>query len=199
MANRRSGRMTVDGLRYLNVNSLNREGGLSARVRSSRPSANSEGGVDRLPPGPEDAHLIMDYDCWTASGDQKHVSEVVRLDWTKCNYGGLRPWFICPGAGCGRRVGKLYMVGVHFRCRHCHNLAYDCQRETRQDRILRRVQNIRIQLGGTADTFRPFPWKPKGMHWKTYWRRREGRRGVGIADVGRFSPLARHALTGAKG
>lgn len=173
MANRRSGRMTADGLKTLNVNSVNRQGNLSARVRSSIPPISSEGEVEGIQSSAKGGHLTMEYDCWTASGDQKHVSEVIMLDWTKCNYGGVRPWFICPGAGCGRRVGKLYMVGMLFRCRHCHDLAYDCQRETRQDRIVRRVQKIRMQLGGTADTFSPFPWKPKGMHWKTYWRRRE--------------------------
>jgi hypothetical protein len=32
----------------------------------------------------------------------------VRLTWTPCNYGGRRPWFLCPAVGCGRRIAVLY-------------------------------------------------------------------------------------------
>ena len=32
----------------------------------------------------------------------EEVRETVPLSWTPCNFGGERPWFICPGAGCGR-------------------------------------------------------------------------------------------------
>jgi Transposase DDE domain len=30
------------------------------------------------------------------------------LEWTPCNYGGARPWFLCPMDGCRRRVAVLY-------------------------------------------------------------------------------------------
>jgi hypothetical protein len=33
-----------------------------------------------------------------------------------------------------------------------------------------RAQNIRKQLGGSANMIEPFPEKPKGMHWRTYER-----------------------------
>ena len=42
------------------------------------------------------------------SGEWQDVREPVPLAWTTCNFGGERPWFICPGAGCGRRVAVLY-------------------------------------------------------------------------------------------
>ena len=32
------------------------------------------------------------------------------------------------------------------------------------------AQDIRLRLGGSARTDGPFPDKPKGMHWKTYWK-----------------------------
>ena len=34
-------------------------------------------------------------------------------------------------------------------------------------RALRRAQSIRERLGGSANMRKPFPEKPKGMHWKT--------------------------------
>ncbi len=38
---------------------------------------------------------------------------------------------------------------------------------------MHRAQDIRRQLGGDGNLFDLFPEKPKGMHWKTYERRRE--------------------------
>jgi hypothetical protein len=81
-----------------------------------------------------------------------------------------RPWIICPGAGCGRRVVILYGPGRYFLCRHCYDLAYESQRENGVTRALRRAQTIRERLGGSANMTKPFPDKPKGMHWRTYER-----------------------------
>jgi hypothetical protein len=53
----------------------------------------------------------------------------IGLDWTPCTYGGQRAWFLCPAAGCGRRVATLY-GGAIFACRHCYRLVYPSQRET---------------------------------------------------------------------
>lgn len=102
--------------------------------------------------------------------------EAVNLDWTSCNYGGHRPWFICPGRinghDCGRRVAKLY-GGRYFLCRYCHNLAYPSQNVAVADRPLSRTQIIRRQLGGSPSLLAPFPGKPKNMHWAKYWQLRE--------------------------
>jgi hypothetical protein len=96
--------------------------------------------------------------------------EVVPLEWTPCNFGGERPWFNCPGSGCGRRVAVLYGPGRYFLCRHCYDLRYESQREDESHRAMRRAQKIRERLGGSANMMEPFPEKPKGMHWKTYER-----------------------------
>jgi hypothetical protein len=51
-----------------------------------------------------------------SSGDWDDVQESVPLSWTECNFGGERLWFICPGAGCGRRVAILSGPGSYARC-----------------------------------------------------------------------------------
>ena len=50
--------------------------------------------------------------------------QFVLLSKSKCNFGGTRPWFICPNCKC--RVGKLYRkpFSMAFLCRHCQNLTY---------------------------------------------------------------------------
>jgi hypothetical protein len=100
------------------------------------------------------------------------VHEPVSLEWTACNFGGQRPWFVCPGDGCSRRVAILYGLGRYFLCRHCYDLVYESQGENGMSRALRRAQAIRERLGGSANMTKPFPDKPKGMHWATYERLR---------------------------
>jgi hypothetical protein len=104
------------------------------------------------------------------SGEWEDVREPVPLTWTACNFGGERPWFICPGAGCGRRVAVFYGPGRYFLCRHCYDLVYESQQDNRMYRALHKAQAIRERLGGSANTMEPFPEKPKGMHWRTYER-----------------------------
>jgi hypothetical protein len=101
-------------------------------------------------------------------GEWEEVQEPVRLSWTKCNFGGERPWFVCPNAGCGRRVAILYGPGRYFLCRHCYDLAYQSQRDNAMNRALHKAQFIRERLGGSANMMEPFPEKPKGMHLETY-------------------------------
>ena len=107
-------------------------------------------------------------------GRKEDVRYAVPLTQTPCNFGGFRPWFLCPGVvngvSCGRRVAKLYLKHRYFLCRHCHDLAYSSQQEAHRDAALRRCQRIRQKLGGTANMIEPFPDKPKGMHLKTYIR-----------------------------
>jgi hypothetical protein len=102
--------------------------------------------------------------------DWEEVQESVSLNWTACNFGGERPWFVCPGAGCSRKAAVLYGAGKYFLCRRCYDLVYESQRENNMTRALRRAQAIRERLGGTANMTKPFPEKPKGMHWRTHER-----------------------------
>ncbi len=104
------------------------------------------------------------------AGEWEDVKEPVSLEWTACNFGGERPWFVCPGVGCGRKVAILYGPGKYFLCRHCYDLRYESQREDEKDRALRRARKIRRRLGGSANMLKPFPERPKGMHHDTYMR-----------------------------
>jgi hypothetical protein len=67
-----------------------------------------------------------------------------------------------------RRVGKLYLGGTYFLCRHCYGLAYDCQRESPPFRRLHQFQKLCRRLG--ADPPTDIPPKPKRMRWRTYER-----------------------------
>ena len=60
--------------------------------------------------------------------------------------------------------------GSIFACRHCHKLAYQCQRETDDDRAMRRADNIRRRLDWEVGIANPEGGKPKGMHWRTFER-----------------------------
>lgn len=97
---------------------------------------------------------------------RSNVEYPVYLEWTPCHLGGRRVWFRCPARGCGRRVALLF-GGSIFACRHCHKLAYQCQRETR---AMRRADTIRRRLGWAAGIANPEGGKPKGMHWRTFER-----------------------------
>lgn len=71
------------------------------------------------------------------SGEKTEYDYNVQLTTTKCNFGGVRYWFICPlsknGAYCGRRVAKLYKApgADYFGCRHCYDLSYESRNEPR--------------------------------------------------------------------
>jgi hypothetical protein len=92
----------------------------------------------------------------------------VPLSWTSCNYGGKRPWFICPGKDCGRRVAKLYLEGKYFLCRHCHDLVYLSQRQGKEFRLIDQAQRIYQRLGVNSHDDLYFKLRPKGMHQATY-------------------------------
>lgn len=94
----------------------------------------------------ESDRVILDYRHRRGGDEWKSERYPVRLEWTLCTYGGQRAWFICPAAHCGRRVAILYS-GAIFACRRCYRLAYPSQREGESDRMARRAEKIRAQLG----------------------------------------------------
>ncbi len=169
---------TADDCRSIDVRYLHREGILSSGRSHSLSWLDEDGQKEasiRVNVMLGVVKLIYRYQSCGES-EWEDIEESVPLDWTDCNYGGIRPWFLCPGVvngpHCGRRVAILYMAGRYFLCRHCYRLVYESQREHRASRLVRKAQKIRQRLGGEPGLMYPFPAKPKGMHWRTYERLR---------------------------
>jgi len=91
----------------------------------------------------------------------------VIVDWTACNYGGSRPWWLCPN--CGKRVAVLWS-GSTYACRHCQQINYESTRTAESSKPFERADKVRRRLGWCAGVANPAGDKPKGMHWKTYGR-----------------------------
>ena len=115
----------------------------------------------------EPDRLVLMYEHKDGTGRWVSHSEPVLLSWTRCNYGGRRPWLLCPA--CGRRVATLY-GGAVFTCRRCRKLAYPSQRETAGDRASRRANKLRKRLGWRAGFLNGSGGRPKGMHSNTFER-----------------------------
>jgi hypothetical protein len=113
--------------------------------------------------------VIFNYRSRSNAGEWQPMEYPAYLEWTGLHFGGRRAWFLCPVRGCGRRVAILFGDSI-FACRHCHKLAYQCQRETDDDRAVRRANTIRARLGWQAGILNPSGIKPKGMHWRTFER-----------------------------
>ena len=88
------------------------------------------------------------------NGEKKNKDYKIHLDATRCNFGGVRYWFVCPlsveDQYCGKRVGKIYLPpgGDYFGCRYCYDLTYRCQKEhdSRLDRLLNNPAEFLAQL-----------------------------------------------------
>ena len=118
-------------------------------------------------------HIITEIDKLMLLHSDKHGQEHcynIDLSWTSCNYGGYRPWFICPVKKCTHRVAKLYLADTFFACRHCYKLVYFSQLQTSEDRAIRQAGKIRAQLGWEPGILSGHEDKPKGMHSKIFAR-----------------------------
>lgn len=164
-----AGRATTSDMRALDIRRLQRDGWLTpGRVFSWHWSRNGQE-VASIQMRSEADRVILKYRSRIHEGEWQPMEYPVTLEWTQCNLGGRRVWFRCPAMGCGRRVAVLFGGSV-FACRHCHKLAYACQRETVDDRAMRRAETIRSRFGWEAGIANPPGGKPKGMHWRTFER-----------------------------
>jgi hypothetical protein len=139
-------------------------------------------------------HLVLVYRNIGNDGLPKNLQYAVSIAWTPCNYGGLRPWFICPTEDCGRRVAILYR-GEVFACRKCHQLVYGSQRQADWERAITKAQKIRMRLGGSPNLTDVFPYRPKGMHESTYERLRQKE---SIANASSYPSFLREPLVQTK-
>ena len=99
-------------------------------------------------------------------GPRQEVLEgIADIAWTPCNFGGFRPWFLCPGSECGKRVAILYLSEPgHLLCRHCCELTYASQHVGELGRAELRVKKAEARLPPSGTRF-------KGMHRTTLLKR----------------------------
>jgi hypothetical protein len=172
-----SGRMRIDAKRTadscfsLDVNWLKQKGyfkeGRTTESTCTQRFRNSGRYLETHIIASED-ELILKYKL-----NNENVSYQIEIDYSDCNYGGSRPWFVCPNTRCNKRVGKLFLDGRYYLCRHCHNLSYETQNISEADRLVEKAQKIRMRFGAESlATTDPFPPRPKGMHYKTYFKAR---------------------------
>lgn len=140
--------------------------------------------------GSED-EVVFYYDT-TSNGNSKSYEYEVGIDYTPCNYGNERPWFICPH--CGKRVGKLYLKYGYFRCRSCQDLNYSIQQEDKWDRMMESVDHQIYKVQEKLKTKKSIDniyciEKPKGMHWRTYTKLTEKLWKLGRLRDGVFSSI----------
>ena len=103
-----------------------------------------------------EGHVLLDY-----SIDGVPCGQTVNVTHTRCNYGGTRPWFVCPVRG--ERVAVLFSRAGRFACRRCQRIAYASQTGDAIDRSWRKQYKAEAKLGQN--------WRrPKGMHRTTYER-----------------------------
>lgn len=154
---------TVDSSLYIDIRYLNRQGMLKSGYTGTLSWSRNGHRTGSISFSVAEDEMILDY-----TSDGERFRYPVAILYSECNYGGRRPWLQCPR--CLRRVGKLMLISKMFVCRHCGELAYQSQRDNDKFRWLDKTQVLRKRLGGSMSTMEAIPWKPKGMHWKTYQR-----------------------------
>ena len=169
---RRGGRSTTAEYRRIDVRQMQRKGTLHPGSYSSWKWLLNDDVTGSISARADWDSVVLTYRYQRYGEEWQPVECCVMLEWTPCFFGGKRAWFLCPRPGCGRRVATLW-GGAMFYCRQCHNLAYESQNEAPHSRALTKAQAIRVKLGGEPGFIYDFPPKPKGMHWRTYYRLRE--------------------------
>ena len=160
---------TTDSYRSIDVRRWRREGYLKPHQAFSWRWLRFGQTVGSIQVRIEPSRLLLSYRHRSGDGDWKYENYAVQIEWTECNLGGHRPWFICPSEGCGRRVAILY-GGAIFACRYCHRLVYSVQREPQDERAARRADGIRKKLEWEPGILNGKGCKPRGMHWNTFER-----------------------------
>ncbi len=160
----RTGRPTTAAASRLDVNNLNKSGGLKAGAYSKLTWSRDTEPVGNINTLASEDSVTLIYSSRIGDGEWTDHRERVAISWEPCRFGGHRPFFHCPD--CTRRV--LYLYGFRrYLCRRCHRLSYPSQRERENDRAQRKANRIRVWLGGEPG-WQNIPPRPKGMHRRTY-------------------------------
>lgn len=109
---------------------------------------------------------------WETSGLPRDVTCLVRLSSMPLQYGGRRWYMHCPYTQ--QRVLKLYKFSnIEQFCSRASIRplpTYASQRVSGSDRIISQRWAIRRKMGDTFSDLFGEPYKPKGMHWRTFER-----------------------------
>jgi hypothetical protein len=91
----------------------------------------------------------------------------IHISWTRCHFGGGRPWMHCPH--CNRRVARLFKGLAGYFCRACvGNPPYESQLRNKKARAYLKAFRLRQRLGGSRPVRDPIPERPYRMWRKTY-------------------------------
>ena len=95
------------------------------------------------------------------------IPQGIQVSWTRCHYGGVRPWLHC--SYCERRVMRLFK-GLHgYACRACcGSPIYESQRRSTKARAYLQAYWLRQRLGGSRPVVDAIPPRPPSMAQKTY-------------------------------
>lgn len=167
---RQGGKRCTDDLRALDVRSMQRAGLLESGKSSELNRTQNGRIIAGITISVDADRVVLNYRQSWRGGEWRSFSNTVMVEWTPCNYGGHRAWWCCPARGCGRRVALLYGGHGMYACRHCYDLAYRSQRQAAHDLAARHVNKIRDRLGWDRGVLNLTGGKPKGMHWKTFYR-----------------------------
>jgi hypothetical protein len=97
------------------------------------------------------------------------VPQRIRVSWTRCHYGGARPWLHC--TFCERRVARLFKGMGAYYCRHCiGNPLYESQRRSKKARAYLQAYRLWQRLGGSHPVRDLVPERPYRMKRRTYSR-----------------------------
>ena len=164
---RQGGKRTTNNMNNLDIRRVHRAGRLNPGESCTWSWTRNFDSVSRISMQAGNDAVTLSYRITVPLGVSRDYSYPVMIEWTPCNYGGRRAWWVCPD--CGRRVAVLW-GGRRYACRHCHDLAYKSTRTAPGSECYARANKIRARLGWGGGVASPPGSKPKGMHWTTYTR-----------------------------
>jgi hypothetical protein len=95
------------------------------------------------------------------------IPQDIRVTWTRCHFGGHRPWIYCPHCNC--RVARLFKGLSGYFCRACvGNPPYESQLRNQKARAYLKAYRLRQRFGGSKPVIHPIPERPYRMWRKTY-------------------------------
>jgi hypothetical protein len=161
-------RGTTSSVPQLNINEFRKHDALSeGRYGVIEITVNNVNSTFYFRTGESEVTLAYSVDVCGQSIERHSYS--VSVQWTHCNYGGVRPWFVC--LGCAKRCQILYVGKENriFQCRKCQNLCYRSQLEGVCERAINRIYFYRSKLKMNGTLIDRFPLvRPRYMHESTY-------------------------------